>query len=48
MREGNPLSVTFPVSNIDKKERDHEKMGCGRQLGLGELCLEKSRIHCQW
>ena len=36
MREDIPLSVTFPVNNIDKKEKIVEKMGCGRQLDLGE------------
>ena len=24
-----------PVSNIDKKEKNHEKVGCWRQFGLG-------------
>ena len=37
---GIPLSVTFPVSNIDKKEKKIvKKMRYGGQLGLGDISL---------
>ncbi len=48
MREDIPLSVTFPVRNIEKNEKNLGKMGCGRQLDLGvyEFTIGQTPASC--